>query len=66
MLMNMVMNIWVHQDESIKGCPKLIIINHAVVYRRKLNLTTKLFSSCGDNWVIEDVEIGFFQPGETG
>jgi hypothetical protein len=66
MLMNMVMNTWVLQDDSLEGCPKLININHAVVYQRKWNLTTKHFCSCEDNCVIEGVEICFSQPGETG
>lgn len=53
------------QGDSVGGGPKLIIINCAVIYQLKQNLAAMYLRKCGDEWVTEDVEIGFLLPGET-
>jgi hypothetical protein len=49
------------QDDSLGGHPKLLIINHALIYQWKLNLVSMYRSRWGGNWITEGAEIGF-QP----
>jgi hypothetical protein len=42
------------QNDSLVGGPKLIIINHAIIYQ------------CRDNSLKEDAEIDFRLPGDRG
>jgi hypothetical protein len=50
----------------LRGGPKLITINHAIIYRRNWNLASTYLGGCGGNWVTEDAGIGFPAPGDTG
>lgn len=64
--MEYVFTLIVLQGDSVGGGPKLIIINCVVIYRLKLNLVGTYLHRCGDNWVTQDVEIGFLPSGDTG
>lgn len=48
------------QGDSLSGIPELTIINEAIIYRLKQNLTST------DDYNKEDAEIGFLLPGGTG
>jgi hypothetical protein len=50
------------QGDSLGRDHGLIIINHAIIYRWKLNLASAYLGRCGDNWVTEDCEINFSPP----
>jgi hypothetical protein len=38
----------------------------AIIYGRKHNFGSTYLGRCGDNWITENVEIGFPPAGETG
>jgi hypothetical protein len=53
-------------EESLGRDPELIIINHTISYRFKRDLVNIYFRRCEGNWFIEDTEIDFPPPEDTG
>lgn len=64
--MGYVFTLIVLQGDSVGGGPKLIIIYCVVIYRLKQNLVGMYLLRFGDNWVTQDVKIGFLPSGDTG
>jgi hypothetical protein len=54
------------QYDSLRGDPGFVRINHGTIYRLKQSLARTCLCRCVDNWVTEDVEIGFSVSGDTG
>jgi hypothetical protein len=50
------------QGDSLGGVTELLIISHAIIYRRNWNLASTYLDRRGDSWVTEAAEIGRHRP----
>jgi hypothetical protein len=53
------------QGDPLTDDPELVIVIHARIYQLK-QFTRSYEGRHGGNWIIEDVEIGFPVPGDSG